>query len=319
MKDEKLSRRFWLYAPGQQARLWVADQQDGVMGFGMDEIGDLRELSKKQIAARLRKAYTEERTSMSGVAGYAWRFVNEMNVGDVVFVKEGMYRFRGVGIVMDGYHYDRHREEYRHVRGVKWIRKFNRSAPWNFGIIALTQLKDSKRIARLMAMARLTERELLHAKPIDKVLGPTVREARRRDAHSEFIKEIDVEDAIGMSRVRRGQARYKNALMRRWHCKCAVTGIGDKALLRASHIKPFHSCTRKERYDVDNGLLLAAHVDALFDRGLISFDSCGRVMISSLVSKTARRRLCLSSYVLKGLNDKQSDYLDWHRCHVYHE
>ena len=318
MKDEKSSRRFWLYAPGQQARLWVADQQDGVMGLGMDEIGDLRGLDKKQIAARLRKAYTE-RTSMSGVSGYAWRFVNEMNVGDVVFVKEGMYRFRGVGVVMGGYRYDRHREEYCHVRRVRWIRKFNRSAPWNFGIIALTRLRDGNRISRLMALSGLSERELTRAKPIDRVLGPTAREARRRAAQSEFIKEIDVEDTVGTSRVRRGQARYKNALMRRWHGKCAVTGIEDRALLRASHIKPFHSCTRKERYDVDNGLLLAAHVDALFDRGLISFDSYGRVLISSLVSKTARRRLGLSSYVLKGLNDKQSDYLDWHRCHVYHE
>jgi predicted restriction endonuclease len=59
-----------------------------------------------------------------------------------------------------------------------------------------------------------------------------------------------------------------------------VTGIAIPELLRASHIKPWCDCEPKERLDPDNGLLLAVHIDGLFDRGFISFDENGRILIS---------------------------------------
>jgi len=50
-----------------------------------------------------------------------------------------------------------------------------------------------------------------------------------------------------------------------------VTGLAMSKLLRASHIKPWAACAADaERLDVYNGLLLAPHLDALFDAGLIS-------------------------------------------------
>jgi putative restriction endonuclease len=39
-------------------------------------------------------------------------------------------------------------------------------------------------------------------------------------------------------------------------------------MLRASHIKPWSDCSNRERLDPLNGLLLVAHIDALFDNGL---------------------------------------------------
>lgn len=40
----------------------------------------------------------------------------------------------------------------------------------------------------------------------------------------------------------------------------------------ASHIKPWRKCSNKERLDPQNGLLLTARINALFDCGLISND-----------------------------------------------
>jgi hypothetical protein len=42
-------------------------------------------------------------------------------------------------------------------------------------------------------------------------------------------------------------------------------------MLIASHIKPWRDCTEEERLHPANGLLLATHVDKLFDRFLLSF------------------------------------------------
>ena len=50
-----------------------------------------------------------------------------------------------------------------------------------------------------------------------------------------------------------------------------MTGLAITALLRASHIKPWADCeTDAERLDVYNGILLAPHLDAAFDRGFIT-------------------------------------------------
>lgn len=63
--------------------------------------------------------------------------------------------------------------------------------------------------------------------------------------------------------------------------RCAVSGLDALPLLRAPHIKPRAQCeSDAEPLDVFNGLLLAPHVDALFDGGWISFDDDGGVLVS---------------------------------------
>ena len=57
--------------------------------------------------------------------------------------------------------------------------------------------------------------------------------------------------------------------MEYWDSKCAVTGLAIPELLKASHIKPWKDSTDEERLDIFNGLLLAPHLDAAFDRGFI--------------------------------------------------
>jgi len=83
--------------------------------------------------------------------------------------------------------------------------------------------------------------------------------------------------------ARRGQGRFRlnvEALEQR----CRITGVTDPRLLKASHIKPWRSCTTSaERLDGNNGLLLSPNADHLFDRGYISFEDDGTVLVSPLV------------------------------------
>lgn len=115
-----------------------------------------------------------------------------------------------------------------------------------------------------------------------------------------------------------GQDIFRQALMDYWDGRCPLTGIDEPRLLRASHIKPWADCeTDAERLDVHNGLLLAAHFDAAFDAGLITFDAEGRMMISSALSWENADRLGLGNVPLLKLSEPHAPFLNWHRREVF--
>ena len=119
-----------------------------------------------------------------------------------------------------------------------------------------------------------------------------------------------------MQRV--GQDLFRQSLIDYWQGRCAVTRLDIVPLLRASHIKPWADCaTDAERLDVFNGLLLAPHIDALFDGGWISFDDEGRVIVCDALSAEQRALLgLLSTWRLSEITDAHRAYLAWHRREV---
>jgi len=90
-------------------------------------------------------------------------------------------------------------------------------------------------------------------------------------------------------------------------------------LLRASHIKPWAQCESDvERLDVFNGLLLAPHLDALFDGGWISFDDDGGVLVSHELSGEQQVRLAVQpGWRLAELAAPHIGYLAWHRRQIF--
>ena len=119
-----------------------------------------------------------------------------------------------------------------------------------------------------------------------------------------------------LSQARLGQGAFRRKLEDRWDSKCAVTGTGIRELLRASHIKDWKSSGDDERLDENNGLLLAAHMDALFDKGLISFDDRGRMLISNRVGRSERDLLGIPKSLRGKLSNGERRYLSVHR-HTY--
>ncbi|RQR29570.1 HNH endonuclease [Burkholderia sp. Bp9143] len=96
--------------------------------------------------------------------------------------------------------------------------------------------------------------------------------------------------------------------------RCRVTGITDKTHLIASHIKPWRLCERDEHWDGNNGLLLAPHVDHLFDKGRISFADDGTMLISRFQDRSIMRAWGLPEVVnVGGFNAGQRRYLEIHR------
>lgn len=125
-------------------------------------------------------------------------------------------------------------------------------------------------------------------------------------------------------KVRNGQAKFKENIfksMQQYPIKgCPFTQITDRNLLRASHIKPWKKSNDQEKLDGFNGLLLTPTYDTLFDRGLISFEDNGKLLISPLLSKDTREKLNLiEGYVYEIYNStgKRSPYLAFHRQHIF--
>lgn len=115
-----------------------------------------------------------------------------------------------------------------------------------------------------------------------------------------------------------GQDIFRQALLDYWGATCAVLGVTEPRLLRASHIKPWKDCeTDAERLDVYNGLLLSAHLDAAFDAFLISFDNDGRIVISARITQADCSALGLKPDMrLAKLAPAHLPTLSWHRSRL---
>ena len=123
--------------------------------------------------------------------------------------------------------------------------------------------------------------------------------------------------AIVQSRV--GQGLFRKRLMEKYRGSCVITGINHPKLLVASHIKPWAASDNQERLQVDNGLLLSATYDRLFDSGLITFDRNGRIFLSSFIGVENEKKLYLESgkqYPLK-ITDRMRSFLEYHSDVVF--
>lgn len=127
-------------------------------------------------------------------------------------------------------------------------------------------------------------------------------------------------ESDALVKARKGQGVFRRNVTK-LEPKCRVTGLEDKRLLVASHIKPWRACeTAQERLDGSNGLLLAPHVDRLFDIGLISFEKNGDMRVSSTLGQQALDSLGLSHAVSRGVgsfSQAQERYLSFHRENVF--
>jgi len=126
-------------------------------------------------------------------------------------------------------------------------------------------------------------------------------------------------EAVPLVIQRVGQDIFRRGLLDYWEGRCAITGLAVPELLRASHIKPWAKCgSDAERLDVWNGLLLAPHLDAVFDGGFITVADDGAVIVSATLDAAARTVLGLDDALrVRMLHEGHRGYLPWHRERVF--
>lgn len=140
----------------------------------------------------------------------------------------------------------------------------------------------------------------------DKVLDDEVRRG-----------EITTTEKQQIIRARVGQGLFRENV-EKLESRCRITGITDKRLLIASHIKPWKDSTNIERLDGHNGLLLSPHIDKLFDKGWISFTDTGSILVSSQKILPVLKMWHIDPNASAGkFSEKQLRYLEHHQNKVF--
>ena len=131
--------------------------------------------------------------------------------------------------------------------------------------------------------------------------------------------ELAATEAPRVVRERIGQQRYRKALEQLWDGRCAVTGVSEPCLLRASHAKPWAECeTGKERLSEYNGFLLNVALDALFDKFLISFADDGSILLAPSLKPEELAAVGITPELrIHGIRSEHLSFLSYHRAQFF--
>jgi putative restriction endonuclease len=171
-------------------------------------------------------------------------------------------------------------------------------------------------VALIGAEAIAVQQTASHADQTMTTTNPDV-EIWEHHIESELDRDTTIlnTDRQALITARRGQGIFKERVMLiEWRCR--VTGVENAAHLRASHCKPWRDSNNEERLDGENGLLLTPSIDHLFDRGFISFQRDGGLIISPVAHRLSLERMGVRTdrvVNVGAFTDRQGRFLEYHR------
>lgn len=148
-------------------------------------------------------------------------------------------------------------------------------------------------------------------------------EALSKDVNYDCINAITLQNTLNnnpgagtdvekLVKTRVSQGSFRRLLLLERH-QCNLCDISTTSVLRASHIKEWSESSREERIDANNGLLLCANHDALFDRHQISFEpNTGDICISSSIDSGQKAALNLPNSFNLSMSDRMKAYMQVH-------
>jgi len=169
-EGERETRRYWIYAPGENADHWEEFYSKGIMAIGWARVGDLNQYkSKDEIAKKLM-----ERDPTAGnpknVATACYDFKYSINPDDIIVAKKGRSIYLGYGIVTSDYYYDNERIDYKSSRKVDWKKKGEWESGHTLPLKTLTDVTDDpediEEINQIFKIDKTTKTQFLGAKNI---------------------------------------------------------------------------------------------------------------------------------------------------------
>jgi len=116
-------RQYWTLSTGTGGERWEEFHAKGIAAIGWDETSDLRQFkNKNEIRDKIQELWPSD-SSKKNDAHACWQFVHDVEVGDIIFAKQGFAKLLGYGVVEGDYEFDATRRHYKHVRKVKWLAK----------------------------------------------------------------------------------------------------------------------------------------------------------------------------------------------------
>lgn len=126
-------------------------------------------------------------------------------------------------------------------------------------------------------------------------------------------EDLDATTRKSLVNSRRGQGIFRDRVAKHEHF-CRITKVNNPSHLIASHIKPWRDSNNEERLSGGNGLLLTPSIDHLFDRGFISFEDNGDLIISPIADASSLEKMGVNEPMKVGnFNGDQKHFLNYHR------
>lgn len=146
------------------------------------------------------------------------------------------------------------------------------------------------------------------------------------EAAAEFYRKLiekrtDIDTTTKQALVdsRKGQGRFRKDVLNLHKC-CPVSGVADEGFLRAGHIKGWSKSNDEERLDPLNGLPFSPNIDLLFQKGYLSFNDDGEMIVSPHLSDGLAGGLAFDKHQQVNLtihDPRQLGYFRYHREHSF--
>lgn len=156
-----MNKNYWIYAPGENARMWERFYKDGIIAIDWYEyeFGDLSRYSSRDEIIDYMREYNGDDKSYAADSLALWQFSNEIKPGDIIFAKNGINKIIGFGKVVSGYYFsdtneyaeyeydDVYYDTYKHRIKVEWLSNKEFTVAKQLPIKTLTKLNDKQRIS----------------------------------------------------------------------------------------------------------------------------------------------------------------------------
>ncbi|PYS56829.1 MAG: HNH endonuclease [Acidobacteria bacterium] len=160
---------------------------------------------------------------------------------------------------------------------------------------------------------------LSRAQQLSPASEPTLEEWERR-VEAKILDDRSLRDTEreALVQARRGQGVFRTNVQTIERA-CRVTKVEQREHLIASHVKPWRDSSNDERLNGENGLLLTPTIDHLFDKGFISFENRGNLIISPVADPTSLERMGIpiqGALNVGAFSEGQRRFLEYHRDNV---
>lgn len=130
------------------------------------------------------------------------------------------------------------------------------------------------------------------------------------------LDSIKGEERLVVTKQRINQSVFRKRLLKRFSNRCCLCGVSGEDMLIASHIKPWSASDLDERVDVNNGLLLCPNHDWLFDKGYISFDTNGKIVVSDDLSDVNQMFMNVDRNKILNMSEQTRKYMKYHSDNI---
>ena len=179
-------KHFWIYAPGEGSRKWEEFHLQGIMGIGWDDLGDLSQYPDREAMRTKMKEVYDETKSYRNDSLATWQFVHAIQEGDIVFVKKGMHEIIGRGVVESGYIFAPERDEYKHIRKVKWTHIGSWDHPGQAVMKTLTDITTYTDYVQKLELLIAEENAIEEVEPEEEISYPSYSD-------DDFLSEVFME------------------------------------------------------------------------------------------------------------------------------